>query len=289
MTGSLPLPRVISGYRPSSASMLDEEEKELARVEAERRAGLPARLVVATWNTEWAPRGRREAVRERLALLDADVIVLTEGDAEVLPDRGHTVDGGDYWGYDVRDPARRKVILWSKHPLRMRDPFRGPSEDIPPGRFARASIETSAGWVTFIAVCIPWRGAHVTTGRGDATPWSEHLEYLECLRPELRRAAVSSRACVLGDFNQRIPRRYTPAPVHEALQHTLSGFTVVTSGAIPGLGSPGVDHIAVTPGLLATDVRGIDRHDSRGTRQRSLSDHDLVMCHLSCRSGSEQA
>jgi hypothetical protein len=43
------------------------------------------------------------------------------------------------------------------------------------------------GYIRFIGVCIPWRSAHVSTGRGNAVPWGEHGVYTSgsCTQPRL--------------------------------------------------------------------------------------------------------
>lgn len=275
-------PPVTAGYRPVSSSLFDEMERDDAEQEARRKAALPDALTVVTWNVEWAPPRKRAAIRERLSSLDADVIVLTEGDRGVLPKGGHVLDGGDDWGYTTPDPDRRKVIMWSKHPLRGTNLGVPDSDDprFPSGRFASAAIETSTGEVRLFGVCIPWRDAHVRTGRRDATAWSEHMAYLDAFQARIGVARLAGSACILGDFNQRIPRRRAPQPVFERLMQWLDGFEVLTEGEVPGLVEPVVDHIAVTPDLAVMGVRGIDRQQDNAGDGRALSDHHLVMCRL---------
>lgn len=273
-------PPPLPGSRPVSSFMLDEMEEADAKAEERRRQALPEALTVVTWNVEWAPPRKREAIRQRLLALDADVIVLTEGDRGVLPDGGHWIDGGSDWGYTTPDAARRKVILWSRHPLR--NPNFGVNTDVwaGQGRFTSAGIETTRGEIRIFGVCIPWRDAHVRSGRRGADPWSEHRAYLDGLTARLNIARRAGSTCILGDFNQRIPRRRTPGPVYDALMEWLTGFTVLTSGEISGLDEQPVDHIATTGDLTATDVRGIDRHEDGVGVGRELSDHHLVMCRI---------
>lgn len=73
---------------------------------------------VLVWNAQWAKPNSRGGAGIRLALEQSavDLIVLTEGSAGLLPEGGHTIDGGTDWGYPVQDPARRKVLLWSRRP-----------------------------------------------------------------------------------------------------------------------------------------------------------------------------
>ena len=71
---------------------------------------------VATWNVEWAARAHRDAITARLASVDADVLVVTEGLTSVLPTGGHHALGDANWGIPGSDPQRRKVLLWSRFP-----------------------------------------------------------------------------------------------------------------------------------------------------------------------------
>jgi hypothetical protein len=42
--------------------------------------------------------------------------------------------------------------------------------------------DTPIGPIRFVGVCIPWRDAHVRTGRRDRAPWEDHLRFLEQAR-----------------------------------------------------------------------------------------------------------
>jgi exonuclease III len=159
---------------------------------------------ISTWNVKWASARshRGTMVKEVLASLNADVIVLTEGCAAVLPADGHVIDASSDWGYRVEDASRRKVLLWSKHPWTDVDSVG--SEDLPPGRFVAGTTHTTLGELRIIGVCIPWRGAHVTHGHRDRRPWEDHSRFLEGLAPLLNSGI--GPMVVAGDFNQRIPR-----------------------------------------------------------------------------------
>lgn len=239
---------------------------------------------VTTWNVDWAPPRKRDAIRERIArFCPSGVFILTEGDRAVLPEGGHAIDGGPDWGYRVEDPSRRKVILWSDEEMSDVDIVGSP--DLPPGRFAAGTLTTPEGPVRIIAVCIPWRDAHVRTGRRKAKPWGEHIAYLEALRPLLDEARQAMPVCVAGDFNQRIPSTWTPRVARDAMAATFEGFTILTAGEEPlsGLAEQTVDHIAVSEGLTSYSRGGVDCGDtppSDGTPPRSLSDHHLITCSL---------
>ena len=232
-------------------------------------------MLVATWNVEWAARTHRASIAERLAFLGADILAVTEGVTSVLPTAGFIAIGGTDWGIPVSDPERRKVLLWSRHPLA--DITIHEESDLPLGRLVAATCHTPDGPVRVIAVCIPWAFAHVKSGRRDAAPWQEHLYFLQGLRLLLRQQSPSMPLILLGDFNQRIPRTRAPRLVSDTLEDVLRPLELLTAGDIPGLGSGTVDHIAVTSGLHATKVYGIARVNEQGTQ---LSDHDLVAAHL---------
>lgn len=171
---------------------------------------------LATWNLEWAPTSRRERIVERIALLAPDILGATEADREILPSGGHVAQCEADSGYGVVR-GRRKVILWSRWPLEEVDP-RG-SGELPPGRFVAATSHTPHGPLRLIGVCIPWRDAHVRTGRRDQTPWQEHLQHLSALGPLL--AGRDHRLPTLVD---RLDSAGRPLSDHDAVVATVSGL-----------------------------------------------------------------
>ena len=177
----------------------------------------PPMCRLATWNVEWATPGTRRGDRVAAVLLDlADVMVVTESTLGVLPP-GHVVAGGDDWGYRVDDPTRRKVALWSRWPWRDVDPVGHP--DLPPGRFVAGSTDTPIGEVRVVGVCVPWAGAHVSTGRRDRRQWEDHERYLRAL-PEVL-AGQPRPLVVAGDLNQRLPRSRQPESVHQQTRRQI--------------------------------------------------------------------
>ena len=233
---------------------------------------------VATWNTEWATltteRGRRVATK--LAALDADIIVVTEGARELLPEDGNAVDAGSDWGYALK-PNRRKVILWSRLPISLEAIGEAGAAL---GRLAVATVETPAGLVRVVGVCIPWRDAHVNTGRSDATPWSEHLQYLEQLQELLADFDAAVPTVIVGDFNQRIPRVRQPIRVADRLARTFSGWPIHTTGNLDH--GPHIDHIASSEDLACQSTSDWPGADALGR----LSDHSGVICRFLLRSAS---
>ena len=109
---------------------------------------------------------------------------------------------GSPWGYATK-PGRRKVIVWSRYPLTL--DFIG-DEGETRGRMVVATAALPGGPVRIVGVCIPWRDANVNTGRRDAQPWSEHLDYLDRLARLLPTLDPAIPTVIAGEFNQRIPR-----------------------------------------------------------------------------------
>ncbi|MCV7281688.1 endonuclease/exonuclease/phosphatase family protein [Mycolicibacterium flavescens] len=230
-------------------------------------------ITVATWNTAWrtpsSGPGRR--IASILEATGADVIVVTEAVSELLPADGYTVDAGPYWGYS-QEPARRKVIVWSRHPL---TPEHTGEAGATRGRLVAATAAFPHGPVRIVGVCVPWPDAHVRTGRGDAQRWSEHLDYLDRFERWLPTVDDGTPTIIAGDFNQRVPRKRQPIHVATRLAEALTGWTIHTAGALPN--GPHIDHIATDHRLV---LRWVDDWPSSDQCGR-LSDHAGVVCRLS--------
>ncbi|WP_343347973.1 endonuclease/exonuclease/phosphatase family protein [Sphingomicrobium sp. XHP0239] len=185
------------------------------------------KLVIANWNVEWATsRSQRgKAINAILSKESPDLVCLTEANSSFF-DSEHVIEASVDYGYE-QDGDRRKVILGSNRPWS--NVTRGEDLALPPGRFVAGTTDTAFGPVHVIGVCIPWRDAHVRTGRRDRRPWEEHLLFLKGLEPYL--ADRTGRTIVVGDFNQRLPRRRQPAEVHEALMRCFGPhWKVATEG-----------------------------------------------------------
>lgn len=186
---------------------------------------------VGNWNVEWAKPGSSRAKRidPILAGPDCDVLCVTEGDAGLLPAGGHVIDAGTDWGYSIpkASPGRRKVLLWSKRPWT--PVFDRLQDELPGGRLVAGVTETPVGRVTVVGVCIPWRDAHVNSGRKDRETWQDHRAWLARFG-ELVYAGAQSRTIVLGDFNQRVPRKYAPVEVYGELLRAFEGLCIATRG-----------------------------------------------------------
>ena len=230
----------------------------------------PAAARIGTWNTQWAVPGSARGVRvsAAVAVPGCDVLCVTEGSAGLLPGEGHIIDAGTTWGYPLPREDRRKVILWSRSPWTEVDSLG--SEDLPSGRFVKGVTETAIGQLTVVGVCIPWDGAHVSSGRKDRTRWQDHQAWLEAFEGLPYRSAAD-RTVVLGDFNQRIPRARAPRRIHEALLQAFDGFAITTAGDLPGAPGLAIDHIAHTPDL--TRVGSIGIWPKRNDQHEPMSDH----------------
>jgi len=185
-----------------------------------------------TWNVEWAKPGSSKARRIEpiLAAPDCDVLCVTEGgDAGILSKSGHVIDAGTDWGYPIppRSPGRRKVLLWSKQPWT--PVFEPGQQDLPGTRLVAGVTETPIGLLTIVGVCVPWSSAHVSGGRRDRKRWQDHRDWLTKFA-DLACARAPSRTIVLGDFNQRIPRKSAPVDVHGELLKALEGLCTATKG-----------------------------------------------------------
>jgi len=219
-----------------------------------------------TWNLEWAsPASKRLALmREMIDEFDPDVICYTEVIRSVLLD-GHVIEADADYGYPPKE-GRRKVILWSKTPWTEVDPLG--DTGMPTGRFVSGVAEG----IRFVGVCIPWKDAHVNTGRRNRKPWEDHLSYCAGLKRFLHcHSAPRPPVCVLGDYNQRIPRATQPQGVVDALRNAIpSSFSIVTEGLKDASGKDLIDHITVSPCLHARNLTILPRF---GVDGRRLSDH----------------
>lgn len=203
--------------------------------EAEREDGVTKAagcVRIGTWNVNWAKRSfkRGPCVAEVLAAPDCDILCVTEiGNADILPEGGNVIDAGTEWGYSIPKASSgwRKVLLWSKQPWTpVFDPLQA---QLPGGRLVAGVTETPIGKITVVGVCIPWRDAHVNSGRRDRVAWQDHLLWLA----GFARSSFASgcpRTIVLGDFNQRIPRKSTPSGVHDEFKRAFKRLEVATEG-----------------------------------------------------------
>lgn len=223
---------------------------------------------VLNWNVEWArpstPRG--EELLRRISELRPQVVCLTEAYTDFLPRDGHLLPAAADYGYRAPE-GRRKVLLWSRQPWEAVDDHGSPA--LPAGRFISGTTVTDIGLVRFIAVCVPWRDAHVHSGRRDRKPWADHVAYL-CGLAEILGTGSPRHTVLLGDFNQTLPRTRAPQAEWRLLMKIgESGFAFSTTGLRGDGGKLTIDHIAVGPGLTVSHLSTISNQAGAGR----LSDH----------------
>ena len=129
------------------------------------------------------------------------------------------------------------------------------SNKIPSGRF----ISGVTNGIKIVGLCIPWRFAHVSTGRKDRKPWEDHLSFIQNL------SFSNQKTIILGDFNQNIPKKNQPEIVFSSLKNMIDGFNLLTTNM-------GLLHIVISNDLKAESVKQISTGDN--------SDHDGIICSI---------
>lgn len=166
-------------------------------------------------------------------------------------------------------PGQRKVMLWSGSPWLGADDLG--SADLPSGRYIAAATDTPVGSLQVIGVCIPWGFSNVSLGSRDKKPWEDHSAYLHGLAALLPPVIARGSTIIMGDFNQTIPRTRAPRALSELLMESLPETLLLpTSGTIPEIERPSIDHVAHTDDLETLSVEAISNIWDGGKR---LSDH----------------
>jgi exonuclease III len=224
-------------------------------------------MKILLWNTEWAkpdtPRGKY--IQNFAKDYEPKIICYTEAEKGIHPTNGHLIESESDYGYS-NTQGRSKVTLWST------DPWSNVDEighiNLPSGRF----ISGITNGIRFVGVCIPWKDAHVKTGRRDKSPWEDHLSYLSALSEVLNGYLKEDHpVCVIGDYNQRIPRKTQPESIYLALQKILNkGFQVSTAEKEDNDGKLLIDHISVSSDLTCNID---DIHPKTTPEGLRLSDH----------------
>jgi hypothetical protein len=234
------------------------------------------------WNIQYRRRGspRGCMLWEIIDSHSPDLICITEGHEDFLENH-HTITSEADYGYPLR-ARRRKVLLWSRSPWRQVDPVG--SDTLPSGRFVAGTTATPIGPLRFLGVCVPWDQAHVTSGRRDRKKWEDHTAYLHGLANIVAREEHGRRTVVLGDYNHRVPRKREPVEVAKALERILGeGLHLATSGIIPGVERPSIDHVAHTLDLEAVRVHGLSNLSPDGAE---MTDHIGLVVELQQRSAN---
>jgi len=231
-------------------------------------------LSIINWNVEWARGGshRGSEIVQRIERLEPNLACITESGGALFS-YGHTITSAEDYGYRPVN-GRRKVLLWSRDPWIEVDSIGEP--ELPPGRFVRGVTTTPVGAITVIGVCIPWKDAHVQTGRCNRKRWEDHAVYLRALARVLS-SAPRQRLIVIGDFNQTIPRTRAPHEMYDLLTSSLDRLHIATAGPLDGITSLFIDHICHTDDLGCRDLSPLDNFDTAG---RPLSDHVGTLARL---------
>ena len=208
-------------------------------------------LNISCWNSDWAT---PSSMRGKFFIdkFDSDIICLTEGYENLLPKDGYIISSHEDYGYKTKK-GRKKVILWSKN--KWTEVNQIGSKEIPTGRF----ISGVTGGIRIIGICIPWRFAHVSTGRKDRKPWEDHLSFIQNL------SFSNEKTIILGDFNQYIPKTNQPEIVFSSLKKMIDGFNLLTSNM-------GLIHIVISNDLKAESIKKIATENN--------SDHDGINCSI---------
>ena len=206
---------------------------------------------ISCWNSDWAtPTSKRG--KFFIDKFDSDIICLAEGYENLLPKDGYIISSHEDYGYKSKN-GRRKVILWSKNEWTDIDKLG--SKDIPSGRF----ISGVTSGIRIIGLCIPWRFAHVSTGRKDRKPWEDHLSFIQNL------SFSNQKTIILGDFNQNIPKKNQPEKVFSSLNNMIDGFNLLTTNM-------GLIHIVISTDLIAESIEKI--------ATKNNSDQDGINCSI---------
>ena len=179
-------------------------------------------LRIATWNLNYAPpQGERgEACKKQMALVDADVWILTETRVDfVVPGFQLVVFSGQVPGIEQNGWW---VSIWVKKPLFV-SRVTVPTND--PERTACSVIKLASHPDLIVyGVVLPWHG----DPRKGSRDWQKtFLASLELLRQDIKNLQAEYPEhifCVAGDFNQAlldIPHAYGKDAGREALEQTL--------------------------------------------------------------------
>lgn len=216
------------------------------------------------WNTEWASPGskREKTIKSIVKSYSPDIICITEGYIASWENEGNIISAEADYGYSIKD-GRRKALIVSNDVWSSVDTIG--SDKFPPGRFCSGVTSN----IRVYGVCVPWKSAHVRTGQKNRENWEDHLTYLSALKSIID--VEEQTVIVCGDYNQRIPRKYSPENVYESLINTFQpDFNITTTGNIPEIGRPVIDHFAHKSQIIVNSIIGIPSTFN----DIKLSDHD---------------
>ena len=214
------------------------------------------------WNTEWAkPNSNREIIiKEIIAEISPDIICITEGYIESWQEFGYVISSNEDYGYKIHQ-GRRKVLLVSKTPWENVDEIG--DTNMPNGRFISGTTQN----INVFGVCIPWKDAHVRTGKKNKKTWEDHINYLNGLQNIL--SNIQHSTFVMGDFNQRIPKKYSRQDVYDLMINIFKDFRIETKNSIQPINKLSIDHLCTKHTTKALSIESINNYKD----DVRLSDH----------------
>lgn len=232
-------------------------------------------IKVVNWNIE--RRGphtwQAASLTSEIADFRPDLICLTEAhETSLVALGGHTISHVGYRSEHKKD-TERLVLLWSRKPWRS---VVIPNDLQTLGGLIAGVTDLDGQEALCIGLCIPYHMAKLS-GEQKTRPWHHHKVFLKAVAPWLRALADGRPVIMMGDFNQRIPRKYGSREAHDLLMHALEPFDIVTQGELAPLDDMTIDHICVRGGLKAARIEARSRYAADG---RPRSDHFGVLAEL---------
>jgi len=218
---------------------------------------------ILLWNVEWATlKSRRGHEIQRIYReIAPDIACITEGYLQFWQNEGNIISSTEDYGYKITK-GRRKVLLVSNSDWEDVDQIG--NQDLPSGRYCQGKTHR----LNIHVVCIPWKDANVRTGQKNKNPWEDHIQYLDGLNPLIKDG--NERTIVLGDYNQRIPRKRSPENVYAKLLKTFEpNFDIATIGTIKAINQQAIDHFAHTSDINVKNITVINNY----LGPMKLSDH----------------
>ncbi len=220
-------------------------------------------MKILLWNVEWATlkNKRGQEIQRIYRDFTPDIACITEGYLQSWQEEGHVISSTENYGYKIIE-GRRKVILVSTE--EWKDTNNVGNKNFPSGRYSYGKTHG----LNVHGLCIPWKDANVRGGQKNRLPWEDHTRYLDALKPLIE--DCQDKTIVLGDFNQRIPRKWTPTNVYTKLLEAFDpNFTIATTGTIKEMDKQAIDHFASTNGITVKNISVIDNYIG----SLRLSDH----------------
>ena len=245
-------------------------------------------LRIATWNIQrpklngWK---RRPNIEAKLREMDADIWVLTETNASIVPPPPLTGIAGYVplasLPANFHTPGESCSTVWSR--LGIKSTIR----TFEPDTSVCAEIDTTFGAMLVYGTIITYPGDR---GKGNARPWEEHKQAISDHATDwarIRAAFPDHLFCIAGDFNQnRDNTKWFPSPI--ANQEAVSQMTSVLDSlsmscvtehdirADHDLTRANIDHICMPKVILpGMTIRAHYWED------RKLSDHNGVCVEIS--------